>query len=147
MWTEARYTLAAIPWIRGSQNLDAIIVSAPMRIAVKGLRRSWTIEVISGIESVGSLTIVLAFIRSFPFGVVLLRLSEALPKESNQFVVGKEFGLLPGIYFLNNALQLTGLGEFPKLNYECSSHSEFRIRPSRPCARGFLVEIMSSLRR
>ena len=26
-----------------------------MRIAVKGLRRSWTIEVISGIESVGVL--------------------------------------------------------------------------------------------
>ena len=54
---------------------------------------------------------------------------EALPQESNQFVLGMELGLFSGVYFLNRTFDLTGhaLAGFPKLNYECSPHHEFRI--------------------
>lgn len=80
--------------------------------------------------------------RSFFVLVTLLHLGEAFAEEFNQLVFRKEFRLLPGIYFLHQALQLPVLSDLPNLNYKCSSHDEFRIRVSCPYARGDFVELM-----
>jgi hypothetical protein len=79
-------------------------ISALPWIVDNGLRRSWTIDAISGIEAACSLMIVLTSIRSFLLLVALPCLGEALFEKSNQFVIGEEPGLPSVIYFLDRAL-------------------------------------------
>ena len=128
MRTEAPYRLRAIRWTCGSESLELMSISALPWIADNGLRRSWTLDVISGILPTGSTTVVVGVIRSFPVFFALLCVVEAISEEFNQFVFRKEFGLYPGIYFFHYAFELAAFRDLPKLNYKCSSHDESRIR-------------------
>lgn len=134
--------LRAMRWICGSESLDLMSISALPWIADKGLRRSWTMEVISALESAGSLTVVITALRSSLWWVAWACRGDAIPQESDQFVFGKEFGLLPGIYFLHQAFQLAAGRGLPKLDYKCSSHDEFRIGASGSSACGYFVELL-----
>jgi hypothetical protein len=59
----------------------------------------------------------------------LLCLGEALPEEFHELVFRKKFGLLASIYFLHDTFQPAVVRGPPQLDYKCSSHDEFRIRP------------------
>jgi len=106
-------------------------------MADKGLRKSWTIDLTSAAAATFSLTTLFGLILSFPFVGIVLRLGEVFPQEFDQFTFRMESGLLPGVHFLNQAFHLAAGCRLPELNYERSSHDEFRISGS--CARS--VEI------
>lgn len=110
-------------------------ISALPWIADNGLRRSWTIDVISGTGPTRSLSVVLVCTRAVLVLFAPLCLGEAFPQEFNQIVFGNEFGLPARIYFLDHAFQLTTLCDLTKLDYKCSSHDEFRIRAACPLMR------------
>jgi hypothetical protein len=123
-------------------SFEQIRTAAPPWSADNGLSRSWTSDAISGMEPAGSTTVVVRFILAFLVLAASMNVGEAFPQEFNQFVFRMEFGLLSRIHFFHHAFQLAALGDTPKLNYECSSHDEFRLRLLSPHARGKFVELM-----
>ena len=82
-----------------------ISISALPWIVDKGLRRSWTMDVISATEPARSSKIILTFIPSPLLLAALHRLGEAFPEKRKQFGLGKKSGLLTRIDLLNRARQ------------------------------------------
>jgi hypothetical protein len=59
----------------------------------------------------------------------LATLGEALPQESDQFLLGTKMDLFPAVDLFNGAFHpaCRAFANNPKLNHKCSAHSEFRI--------------------